>query len=55
MLAKDELVATLNKCLEVLKPYSGQQLDNEVKKVKEFLAYFQSLEGECYARISFLF
>lgn len=51
MLAKDELVATLNKCLEVLKPYSGQQLDKEVKKVKEFLAYFQSLEGDNFENV----
>lgn len=51
MLAKDELVATLNKCLEVLKPYSGQQLDNALEKVKEFLAYFQSLEGDNFENV----
>ncbi|KAM3930599.1 origin recognition complex subunit 3 [Leptodactylus fuscus] len=46
MLAKDELVTTLHKCLEVLKPYSGGQLDSALKKVKAFLAQFQCLEGD---------
>ncbi|XP_066461309.1 origin recognition complex subunit 3 isoform X2 [Eleutherodactylus coqui] len=44
MLAKDELVATLYKCFEVLKPYSGRQLDSALKKTKEFLAHFKCLE-----------
>ncbi|XP_044148413.1 origin recognition complex subunit 3 isoform X1 [Bufo gargarizans] len=46
MLAKDELVATLQKCLEVLNPYSGRQLDSALKKLKELLAQFQCLEGD---------
>ncbi|XP_075058852.1 origin recognition complex subunit 3 [Mixophyes fleayi] len=46
MLAKDELVATLEKCVEVLKPYSGRQLGNTLKKLKEFLVHFQCLEGD---------
>ncbi|XP_040284680.1 origin recognition complex subunit 3 [Bufo bufo] len=46
MLAKDELVATLHKCLEVLNPYSGRQLDSALKKLKELLAQFQCLEGD---------
>ncbi|XP_075718244.1 origin recognition complex subunit 3 isoform X2 [Rhinoderma darwinii] len=46
MLAGDELVATLHKCLEVLKPYSGRQLDSALKKLEEFLAHFQCLEGD---------
>ncbi|XP_056422049.1 origin recognition complex subunit 3 isoform X2 [Hyla sarda] len=44
MLAKDELVATLHKCLEVLKPYSERPLDSALIKLEEFLAHFQSLE-----------
>ncbi|XP_069829657.1 origin recognition complex subunit 3 isoform X2 [Dendropsophus ebraccatus] len=46
MLAKDELVTTLHKCFEVLKPYSGRQLDSALIKLKEFLAHFQALEGD---------
>ncbi|XP_053566504.1 origin recognition complex subunit 3 isoform X2 [Bombina bombina] len=44
MLAKDELMATLQKCVEVLKPYSGKQLGNALEKLEEFLVLFQSLE-----------
>ncbi|XP_073483011.1 origin recognition complex subunit 3 isoform X1 [Aquarana catesbeiana] len=46
MLAKDELVATLQKCVEVLKPYSTKQLGSTLKKLEEFLVQFQCLEGE---------
>ncbi|XP_040206014.1 origin recognition complex subunit 3 [Rana temporaria] len=46
MLAKDELVATLQKCVEVLKPYSATQLGSALKKLEEFLVQFQCLEGE---------
>ncbi|KAM4042172.1 origin recognition complex subunit 3 isoform 1-T3 [Anomaloglossus baeobatrachus] len=45
MLAKDELVSTLHKCLEVMKPYSGGQLDSALQRLEEFLAQFQHLEG----------
>ncbi|KAM4695223.1 origin recognition complex subunit 3 isoform 1-T2 [Discoglossus pictus] len=44
MLAKDELMATLQKCVEVLKPYSGKQLGSALEKLEEFLVLFQSLE-----------
>ncbi|XP_069582485.1 origin recognition complex subunit 3 isoform X1 [Ranitomeya imitator] len=44
MLAKDELVSTLRKCLEVMKPCSGGQLDGALKKLAGFLAQFQRLE-----------
>lgn len=46
MLAKDELVATLQKCVEVLKPYSAKQLGSALKKLEEFLVQFQCLEGK---------
>ncbi|KAG8582190.1 hypothetical protein GDO81_007949 [Engystomops pustulosus] len=46
MLAKDELVATLHKCLEVLEPYSGRKLDSTVCRIKEFMTQFKCLEGE---------
>ncbi|XP_071998082.1 origin recognition complex subunit 3 isoform X1 [Engystomops pustulosus] len=46
MLAKDELVATLHKCLEVLEPYSGRKLDSTVCKIKDFMTQFKCLEGE---------
>ncbi|XP_068087230.1 origin recognition complex subunit 3 [Hyperolius riggenbachi] len=46
MLAKDELVATLQKCAEVLKASSGKQLGNALKKLEEFLVQFQCLEGD---------
>ncbi|XP_077343401.1 origin recognition complex subunit 3 isoform X2 [Lithobates pipiens] len=46
MLAKDELVATLQKCVEILKPYSAKQLGSALKKLEEFLVQFQCLEGE---------
>ncbi|XP_063773002.1 origin recognition complex subunit 3 isoform X2 [Pseudophryne corroboree] len=46
MLAKDELVATLKKCVEVLKPYSGRPLGKALKKLEEFLVLFQCLKGD---------
>ncbi|KAM9317149.1 origin recognition complex subunit 3 [Gastrophryne carolinensis] len=46
MLAKDELVATLQKCVQVLKSYSGKLLGNALKKLEEFLVQFQCLEGD---------
>ncbi|KAM4772025.1 origin recognition complex subunit 3 [Rhinophrynus dorsalis] len=44
MLAKDELVATLQKCIDVLKPYSGKMLGSALEKLEEFLILFQNLE-----------
>ncbi|KAG8444782.1 hypothetical protein GDO86_009813 [Hymenochirus boettgeri] len=44
MLAKDEIVATLQKCVAVLKPYSGKPLGSALQKLEEFLGQFQSLE-----------
>ncbi|XP_053314572.1 origin recognition complex subunit 3 [Spea bombifrons] len=46
MLAKDELVATLQKCVDELKPSSGKQLGDALVKLEEFLFFFQNLEGE---------
>ncbi|XP_068921207.1 origin recognition complex subunit 3 isoform X2 [Petaurus breviceps papuanus] len=44
MLAKDELMAILQKCVEVFKPSPGKQLRSIAGKLQEFLAQFQSLE-----------
>ncbi|XP_072264722.1 origin recognition complex subunit 3 [Pyxicephalus adspersus] len=46
MLAKEELVATLQKCVEVLRPYSERQLGGTLKKLEEFLVQLQCHEGE---------
>ncbi|CAH2249401.1 origin recognition complex subunit 3 isoform X1 [Pelobates cultripes] len=46
MLAKDELVTTTEKCLNVLKEFPGKQLCGELKKLETFLDLFQNLEGE---------
>lgn len=46
MLAKDELVTILQKCFKVFKSASEKQLGNAAKKIEEFLAQFQSLDGE---------
>ncbi|KAM5163315.1 origin recognition complex subunit 3 [Mantella aurantiaca] len=46
MLAKDELMATIQKCVETLKPYSGKRLGSTLKKLEEFLVQFQSLQEE---------
>ncbi|XP_075453961.1 origin recognition complex subunit 3 isoform X2 [Ascaphus truei] len=46
MLAKDELVATLHKCVDVLKPCSGKQLGSALVKLEAFLVHFQSPEVE---------
>ncbi|XP_074846999.1 origin recognition complex subunit 3 isoform X2 [Carettochelys insculpta] len=43
MLAKAELVAILQKCVEIFIS-SGKQFSNTVEKLEEFLARFQSLE-----------
>ncbi|XP_072498881.1 origin recognition complex subunit 3 isoform X3 [Notamacropus eugenii] len=44
MLAKDELMAILQKCVEVFKSSPGKQLGSTAEKLQEFLAYFQSFE-----------
>ncbi|XP_027712034.1 origin recognition complex subunit 3 isoform X3 [Vombatus ursinus] len=44
MLAKDELIAILQKCVEVFKSCPGKQLGSTAEKLQEFLAQFQSLE-----------
>uniref|UniRef100_F6PVJ1 Origin recognition complex subunit 3 n=1 Tax=Monodelphis domestica TaxID=13616 RepID=F6PVJ1_MONDO len=44
MLAKDELMAILHKCVEVFRSSPGKQLGSTAEKLKEFLAQFQSLE-----------
>uniref|UniRef100_A0A8D0L1B6 Origin recognition complex subunit 3 n=1 Tax=Sphenodon punctatus TaxID=8508 RepID=A0A8D0L1B6_SPHPU len=46
MLAKDELVAILQKCVEIIMSSSGKQLGNTAEKLEEFLAQFQNPEGE---------
>uniref|UniRef100_A0A8C4VHZ5 Origin recognition complex subunit 3 n=1 Tax=Gopherus evgoodei TaxID=1825980 RepID=A0A8C4VHZ5_9SAUR len=46
MLAKDELVAILQKCAEIFISPSGKQFSNTVEKLEEFLARFQNLEGK---------
>uniref|UniRef100_A0A674IJE3 Origin recognition complex subunit 3 n=1 Tax=Terrapene triunguis TaxID=2587831 RepID=A0A674IJE3_9SAUR len=55
MLAKDELVAILQKCAEIFIS-SGKQFSNTVEKLEEFLARFQNLEGEhvTYCQITLL-
>lgn len=45
MLAKDELTTILEKCLNVFRS-SEKQLGNTAKRIEEFLAQFQSLDGE---------
>uniref|UniRef100_A0A8C0G3N7 Origin recognition complex subunit 3 n=1 Tax=Chelonoidis abingdonii TaxID=106734 RepID=A0A8C0G3N7_CHEAB len=49
MLAKDELVAILQKCAEIFISSSGKQFSNTVEKLEEFLARFQNLEGEHFS------
>ncbi|XP_061062725.1 origin recognition complex subunit 3 isoform X5 [Eubalaena glacialis] len=44
MLAKDELMAMLQKCFKVFKSSSEKQLGNTAKRIEEFLAQFQSLD-----------
>ncbi|XP_033274729.1 origin recognition complex subunit 3 isoform X4 [Orcinus orca] len=46
MLAKDELMAMLQKCFKVFKSSSEKQLGNTAKRIEEFLAQFQSLDAE---------
>ncbi|XP_067882717.1 origin recognition complex subunit 3 isoform X2 [Heterodontus francisci] len=45
MMAKDELVCLLQKCIEVLKSYKQQKvLTDRMQKLKEFLTKFQKLD-----------
>ncbi|KAM9059882.1 origin recognition complex subunit 3 isoform 2-T2 [Megaptera novaeangliae] len=44
MLAKDDLMAMLQKCFKVFKSSSEKQLGNTAKRIEEFLAQFQSLD-----------
>ncbi|XP_029800598.1 origin recognition complex subunit 3 isoform X1 [Suricata suricatta] len=46
MLAKDELMTILQKCLKVFKTSSEEQLGSTAKRIEEFLAQFQSLDAE---------
>ncbi|XP_037698782.1 origin recognition complex subunit 3 isoform X5 [Choloepus didactylus] len=46
MLAKDELMTILQKCLKVFKFSSGKQLGSTAKRIEEFLAQFQCLDAE---------
>lgn len=46
MLAKDELMTILQKCFQVFKSSSEKQLGSTAKRIEEFLAQFQSLDGE---------
>ncbi|XP_030051502.1 origin recognition complex subunit 3 [Microcaecilia unicolor] len=45
MLAKDELVAALQKCVEILNSSSCKQLSKALKKLEEFLDRFHGHEG----------
>ncbi|XP_073077097.1 origin recognition complex subunit 3 isoform X2 [Manis javanica] len=44
MLAKEELMTILQKCLKVFKSSSEKQLGSTAKRIEEFLAQFQSLD-----------
>ncbi|XP_075779970.1 origin recognition complex subunit 3 isoform X4 [Pelodiscus sinensis] len=44
MLAKAELVAILQKCVEIFTSSSGKQFSNTIEKMEEFLTRFQNLE-----------
>lgn len=46
MLAKDELITILQKCFNVLKSSSEKELGSTAKRIEEFLAQFQSLDGK---------
>jgi hypothetical protein len=46
MLAKDELMTILQKCFKVFNSSSEKQLGSTAKRIEEFLAEFQSLDGE---------
>jgi transposase-like protein len=47
MLAKDELVSILQRCIEVLDSSTEKQLGNTTQKIKDFLTQFQNLDGKC--------
>ncbi|XP_060229431.1 origin recognition complex subunit 3 isoform X2 [Meriones unguiculatus] len=44
MLAKDELMSILQKCIEVLNSSTEMQLGNTTQKIKDFLMLFQNLD-----------
>ncbi|XP_021077776.1 origin recognition complex subunit 3 isoform X5 [Mus pahari] len=44
MLAKDELVSILHRCIEVLNSSTEKQLGNTTQKIKDFLTQFQNLD-----------
>ncbi|XP_021015651.1 origin recognition complex subunit 3 isoform X3 [Mus caroli] len=46
MLAKDELVSILQRCIEVLNSSTEKQLGNATQKIKDFLTQFQNLDAE---------
>lgn len=46
MLAKDELITILEKCLNIFKLSSEKHLSSTAKRIEEFLAQFPSLDAE---------
>ena len=45
MLAKDELVVILGKCLEILTSSSAKQLGTAAEKLEEYLGQLKNFEG----------
>lgn len=52
ILAKDELVAALEKCAEILKSANSKRMQNVLKQVEDFIGRLEALEGKSVCVVS---
>lgn len=52
ILAKDELVAALEKCAEILKSANTKRMQNVLKQVEDFIGRLEALEGKSVCVVS---
>ncbi|KAI2654691.1 Origin recognition complex subunit 3 [Labeo rohita] len=50
ILAKDELVAALRKCAEILKSANTKRMQNVLQQFEDFIGKLEALEGKCLFR-----
>lgn len=46
MLAKDELIALLQRCVEILQPVKSEKMKNALVQLKDLLTKFKQLDSK---------
>lgn len=46
MLAKDELITLLQRCVEILQPVKSKKMNNALVQLKDLLAKFKQLDSK---------